>query len=147
MLIITGSLVVAAFLLGFIPQYRKSRDLESQLNSTRHELASESVKLQGDELDLLIGYVYLETNQKNYGLASEASTKFFNRVRTHGWTTFGSQSAEIPSSGLVQARRRHWRTGEGRCRHIGKRTRALPKRVGIDADGLEMMPVITSSGS
>lgn len=82
MLIITGSLVVAAFLLGFIPQYRKSRDLESQLNSTRHELASESVKLQGDELDLLIGYVYLETNQKNYGLASEASTKFFNRVRS-----------------------------------------------------------------
>jgi hypothetical protein len=82
MLIITGPLVVAAFLLGFIPQYRKSRDLESQLNSTRHELATESVKRQGDELDLLIGYVYLETNQKNYGLASAASTKFFNRVRS-----------------------------------------------------------------
>ena len=82
MLIITGSLVVVAFLLGFIPQYRKSIDLESQLNSTRHELASESVKRQGDELDLLIGYVYLETNQKNYGLAGEASTKFFNRVRS-----------------------------------------------------------------
>jgi hypothetical protein len=80
--IIVGSLVVAAFLLGFIPQYLKSRDLEGQLNSARQELAGEQAKLQGDELDLLIGYVYLQTNQKNYGLASEYSTRFFNRVRT-----------------------------------------------------------------
>jgi hypothetical protein len=80
--IIAGALILAAFLLGYIPQYQKSRDLESQLNSTRHEPASASVKAAGDQLDLLIGYVYLETNQKNYGLASEASTKFFNRVRT-----------------------------------------------------------------
>ena len=80
--IIAGVLILAAFLLGYVPQYQKSRDLESQLNSTRHELALASVKTAGDQLDLLIGYVYLETNQKNYGLASEASTKFFNRART-----------------------------------------------------------------
>jgi hypothetical protein len=80
--IIAGLLILAAFLLGFIPQYQKSRDLESKLNSTRHELASASIKMAGDQLDLLIGYVYLETSQKNYGLASDASTRFFNRVRT-----------------------------------------------------------------
>ncbi len=80
--IIVGSLVVAALLLGFIPEYLKSRDLESQLNSARQELASQQAKLQGDELDLLIGYVYLQTSQKNYGLASDYSTRFFNRVRT-----------------------------------------------------------------
>jgi hypothetical protein len=34
------------------------------------------------DLSLLIGLVYLETNQKNYGLASQHSTKFFDRVRT-----------------------------------------------------------------
>lgn len=80
--IIVGSLVVVAFLLGFIPQYLRSRDLESRLNSSRQELTSERIKVQGDELDLLIGYVYLETNQKNYGLASQYATKFFNLART-----------------------------------------------------------------
>jgi hypothetical protein len=79
--IVGGVLIVAAFLLGFVPQYLKSRDMEKQLNSARQELASQGVKLQGDDLDLLIGYVYLQTNLKNYGLASEYSTKFFDRVR------------------------------------------------------------------
>ena len=79
--IVGGVLIVAAFLLGFVPQYLKSRNLEKQLNSTRQELASQGVKLQGDDLDLLIGYVYLQTNLKNYGLAGEYSTRFFDRVR------------------------------------------------------------------
>jgi hypothetical protein len=81
MVIVAGLLVVTALLLGFVPQYLKSRDLEQQLNSTRQELALQGVKLQGDELDLLIGYVYLQTNLKNYGLAGQSSTKFFDRVR------------------------------------------------------------------
>ncbi len=80
--IIVGSLVVAAFLLGFIPEYLKSRSLGSQLSSARQEVATQQAKLQGDELDLLIGYVYLQTSQKNYGLASDYSTRFFNRVRS-----------------------------------------------------------------
>ena len=32
-------------------------------------------------MDLLIGYVYLQTNLKNYGVASQYSTRFFNGVR------------------------------------------------------------------
>ena len=79
--IVGGTLVVAAFLLGFVPEYLKSRDLESQLNASRQDLASERAKLQGDDLDLLIGYVYLQTSLKNYGLASESSTTFFDRAR------------------------------------------------------------------
>jgi hypothetical protein len=73
--IVAGSLVAVAFLLGFVPQYMKTRDLEGQINSTRP-------KLQADEVDLLIGYIYLQTNLKNYGLASQYSTTFFDRVRT-----------------------------------------------------------------
>jgi hypothetical protein len=74
-------LVVAAFLLGFIPQYRKAGEAAAQLDSTRRDLATEQAKLQGGESDLLIGYIYLQTNLKNYGLASEAATKFFDRAR------------------------------------------------------------------
>ena len=76
-----GTLFIVAFLLGFVPQYRKAGDLENQLATSRKELTSESGKSQLDEAGLLIGRVYLEANLKNYGVASQYSTKFFNRVR------------------------------------------------------------------
>ena len=44
-----------------------------------------------DELALLCGYAYLETNLKNYGLASQYSTRFFDRVR--------AMASEAPNSG------------------------------------------------
>jgi hypothetical protein len=81
LLIVGGSLVVAAFLLGFVPQYVKARDLASQLGAERQQLNSEREKSQMDELGLLCGYVYLQANLKNYGLAGQYSTRFFNRVR------------------------------------------------------------------
>jgi hypothetical protein len=81
LLIAGGALVVAAFLLGFVPQYLKSRDLDNQLGALRQQLNSEREKSQMDQLALLCGYAYLETNLKNYGLASQYSTKFFDRVR------------------------------------------------------------------
>lgn len=81
LLIAGGALIVAAFLLGFVPQYLKARDLDSQLGAARQQLSAESEKSQMDQLALLCGYVYLETNLKNYGLASQSSTKFFNRVQ------------------------------------------------------------------
>jgi hypothetical protein len=34
-----------------------------------------------DELGLLCGHVYLETNLKNYGLASQYSSEFFDSVQ------------------------------------------------------------------
>jgi hypothetical protein len=72
---------VVAFLLGFVPQYLKARNLNNQLGALRQQLDSERGKSQMDELALLCGYAYLETNLKNYGLASQYSTKFFDRVR------------------------------------------------------------------
>jgi hypothetical protein len=81
LLIVGGSLVVAAFLLGFVPQYLKARDLANQLGAERQQLNSERDKSQMDELGLLCGYVYLQTSLKNYGLAGQYSTKFFDRVR------------------------------------------------------------------
>lgn len=70
-----GVLIVAAFLLGFIPQYVKVRDLDSQLGTTRRQL-------QMREVDLLIGRVFLDTSQKNYGLASQSATRFFDQARS-----------------------------------------------------------------
>jgi hypothetical protein len=81
LLIAIVALVVAAFLLGFVPQYLKARDLGSQAGMFRQQLNSEREKSQMDEIALLCGYVYLETNLRNYGLASQYSTRFFDRVR------------------------------------------------------------------
>ena len=65
LLIVGGALVVVAFLLGFVPQYLNGRDLNNQLEAVRQQLASEREKSQMDELGLLCGHVYLETNLKN----------------------------------------------------------------------------------
>ncbi len=80
-LIIGGALVVAAFLVGFVPQYLKGRSLNNQLGAVRQQLNLEREKSQMDELGLLCGHVYLETNLKNYGLAGQYSSKFFDGIQ------------------------------------------------------------------
>jgi hypothetical protein len=98
LLIVGGSLVVAAFLLGFVPQYVKARDLASRLGAERQQLNSEREKSQMDELGLLCAYVYLQTNLKNYGLAGQYSTKFFDRVRAmNGQAPDSSRQAFLQS--------------------------------------------------
>lgn len=81
-LIAGGALLLAAFLLGFVPQYIKRGDVQNQLDSTRQELTMEREKSQMDEIGLLIGYVYLETNLKNYGLAGQDAATFFDHARS-----------------------------------------------------------------
>ena len=80
-LIVGAALVLAAFLLGFVPQYLKAKDLDNQLGAARRQLNWERERSQMDQVGLLCGYIYLETNLKNYGLASQYSTQFFDRVR------------------------------------------------------------------
>lgn len=80
--LITGAVfLLAAFLLGFVPQYIQRGEVENQLDSTREQLVVEGQKVQLDEIGLLIGDVYLETNLKNYGIAGQYATTFFDRVR------------------------------------------------------------------
>ncbi len=81
LLIVGGVLFLAAFLLGFVPQYIRVRDLDNQLGAARRQLNWERQASQMDQVGLLCGYIYLETNLKNYGLASQYSTQFFDRVR------------------------------------------------------------------
>ena len=91
LLIAAVALVAGSFLLGFVPEYLKARDLDSQLGASRLQFNSEQEKSQMDELALLCGHAYLETNLRNYGLASQYSTRFFDRVR--------AMTSETPNSG------------------------------------------------
>ena len=66
--------LIAVFLVGFVPQYVKVNRLENELRQSRQAAA-------GAELRDLIGFAYVQASQKNYGLAAETSSRFFNRVR------------------------------------------------------------------
>jgi hypothetical protein len=67
-------ILAAAFLLGFLPQFSTARGL-------RREAALCRTKLQFAALKNAIGLVYLETNQKNYGIASQQASRFFETAR------------------------------------------------------------------
>jgi hypothetical protein len=71
--IVAAIALIAVFLVGFVPQYIKANRLENELRQSRQEAA-------GAELRDLIGFAYVQANQKNYGLAAETSSRFFNRV-------------------------------------------------------------------
>jgi hypothetical protein len=73
-IIIPAVVFVAAFLVGFVPQYVKANRLDTQLQQARQANL-------GAELRDLIGLAYVQANQKNYGLAAATMTRFFNRTR------------------------------------------------------------------
>ena len=72
--IVAAIALIAVFLVGFVPQYTKANRLQNELRQSRQEAA-------GAELRDLIGFAYVQASQKNYGLAGETSSRFFNRVR------------------------------------------------------------------
>ena len=73
-IIVAAVALVAVFLVGFIPQYVRANRLENELRQSRQEDA-------GAQLRDLIGLAYFQTNQKNFGLGAETTSRFFSRVR------------------------------------------------------------------
>lgn len=73
-LLIEAIAVVVAFLVGFLPQYIKTRRLDGELHALQQANANA-------ELRDLAGLSYVQASQKNYGLAAATSTRFFNRAR------------------------------------------------------------------
>jgi hypothetical protein len=82
-IIVVVLVLVVVFLLGFVPQYVKASRLEAELRQSREAYA-------GADLRDLIGLAYLQSNQKNFGLAASTIGLFFNRVRE---VANGSQDA------------------------------------------------------
>ena len=72
--IVAAIALIAVFLVGFVPQYVKVNRLENELRQSRQDAT-------GAEVRDLIGFAYVQASQKNYGLAAETSSRFFNRVR------------------------------------------------------------------
>jgi len=101
-------LMLAAFLAGFLPNYIKGQRLASELREARQESAMA-------ELRDLAGLLYLQANQKDYGLAATTSTRFFERT----WelaNQIPDPSRKQPLEGLESSRSGHIATGEWRTR-------------------------------
>ena len=65
--IVAAAVLVAVFLIGFLPQYIKGNRLESELALSRQSVADA-------ELRDLVGLAYLQASQKNYGLAADTAS-------------------------------------------------------------------------
>ena len=75
--LIEAIVVIVVFLVGFLPQYIKTRRLEGELHALQQANANA-------ELRDLAGLSYVQASQKNYGLAAARSARFFNRARELG---------------------------------------------------------------
>ena len=73
-IIVVIILLIVAFLAGFVPQYIKVNRLESELSTVKQE--SDLAELRD-----LAGLAFVQTSQKNYGLAAATSNQFFTRAR------------------------------------------------------------------
>ncbi len=67
-------LLVVVFLAGFLPSFVKAHRLENELRKARNEFALA-------QLRDLASLAYFQASQKNYGLASGTSTRFFDGAR------------------------------------------------------------------
>jgi hypothetical protein len=80
LLIIFAMLLLAAFLLGYIPQAQEANSLSAQLKTARDEQHQLAEQLQIDNIRDQFSRAYLETARNNFGLASQRATRGFDLI-------------------------------------------------------------------
>jgi hypothetical protein len=74
-------LLVGGFLLGFIPEYSKIRELQTQLESPQKTIDELKVQIQMGELRDAVGLMYLELSRQNFGLARDDASAYYNKLK------------------------------------------------------------------
>jgi hypothetical protein len=74
-------LLLAGFLIGFILQYSRLRQLQKELSASSTQLGSCQSSQQLSQLRDTATMMYLEVVQKNYGKAGEYSKVFFDKAQ------------------------------------------------------------------
>ncbi|MFB3829275.1 MAG: hypothetical protein ACE15B_21080 [Bryobacteraceae bacterium] len=87
-LLILAAVLALVFLAGFVPQSVRAGKLHRELAQSRQDLAFSN-------LTNLMGRVFLETTNKNYGIALDLAGRFFNQGR--------AMANETSSAGIRQA--------------------------------------------
>jgi uncharacterized membrane-anchored protein YhcB (DUF1043 family) len=73
-------LLIGVFLLGFVPQYLKNRDLQSQLESPRKTIEELKQQLQMSELRDQASLMLIEISRQNYGLAKDHAGQYYDTL-------------------------------------------------------------------
>ncbi len=73
-ILIAALVLIAVFLVGYVPQAVRASRLSSELKAA-------TLKNQEAHLRDLAALMYIQASQKNYGLAAQTSTAFFNSVQ------------------------------------------------------------------
>ncbi len=81
-------LLIAAFFAGYVPQYLKTSRFEAGL-------AAATRRNQQLQLRDFVGLAYVQAAQKNYGLAGQTCTQFFNQVQAMAGPAEGTQKQAL----------------------------------------------------
>ena len=73
-------LLIGGFLLGFVPEYLKNRDLRLQLQNPQKTIDALKLQVQMGELRDVASLMLIEISRQNYGLARDYSTQFYGKV-------------------------------------------------------------------
>jgi hypothetical protein len=74
-------LLVGGFLVGFVPEYLKNRELRNSLESPQKTIDALRLEVQMGEVRDLAGLMLLELSRQNYGLARDYSAEYYNRIK------------------------------------------------------------------
>jgi len=74
-------LVGVGFLLGYIPEYLKNRDLRALLADPQTKIDSLELRVQMSEIRDLASLMLLELSRQNYGLARDYSDQYYTKVK------------------------------------------------------------------
>ena len=74
-------LLVGGFLLGFVPQYLKNRELQRLLENPQRRITLLEAQVQMSEVRDLASLMLLELSRQNYGLARDHAAEFYSRLK------------------------------------------------------------------
>lgn len=73
-------LILAAFLVGFVPEYLKNRELRGQLEDGQKTLAGLQLQVQLSQLRDAANQMAFEVSRQNYGLARDHAAQFYAKL-------------------------------------------------------------------
>src|SRR5215831_2782160 len=74
-------LFAGGFLLGFVPEYLKNRDLLSQLETPQKTIDGLRAQLQMSELRDQASLMWIELSRQNYGLARDYAGQYYSKLK------------------------------------------------------------------
>ena len=101
-ILFTVALTVIAFLAGFILQFLEAREARKGLDEANQRVMQLEGRLRLSELRDLSGLMLLEAMRRNYGSATDYSTRYFDKVREI--TTAEGQQGQTKVSELLSSR-------------------------------------------